>query len=151
MKGNLVDELKNVSLTNPELFNNYSDDMLNDILLMREVVRTKGVFPTTMYYVGEDVQNDLVFHLNLLKYGKFDPIDYVFVGEPLIKEYEFSINVSDFSNSYVGLDVRAQRIFWDTLNNKLKEAGYKYPFYNVDKETRIALEEIESSNRRGSK
>ena len=153
-KNYAVKELGESLVNNLTLMNKYPEEVTNNILLMREIVKTKGISSALMYYVGEDVQNDLVFHLNLLKYGSFNPVDYASIEEErniYDDFYNTSLEISDFSNTHVGLDVRAQRVFWEMLNKKLASLGYGYPFYDIDKEVRIAVEEIESSNRRGSK
>lgn len=147
MDNSIVEKVKEYALTDPFYFNELSSEICNDVLLMREIALNDGVYPTIMYYVGDDVQNDLIFHLNLLNHSDFSPLDYV-MGDSLDSlddKYKITLDVSDFSNSYVGINVRRERVFWEVLNEKLAEVGYKYPFYNVDKEVRIAVEEIENS------
>lgn len=154
MDNSIVEKVKEYALTDPFYFNELSSEICNDVLLMREIALNDGVYPTIMYYVGEDVQNDLVFHLNLLKHCQFNVLDYS-SGRVILsscdEQFGMSLDVSDFSNTYVGFDVRCERSFWDLLNRKLEENGYNYPFYDVDKEVRIALEEKEECRSRGKK
>lgn len=128
---------------NPSMIQNYPESIRGDVLLMREVSKIKGIDCTIMYYVLDDVQDDLEFHLNLLKNGIFHPIDYVSWNSSS-DDYSFSLDISQFSNSFIGLSVRKSELFWNLLNEKLKEVDY--PVYDVEREVSIAVRELENIN-----
>ncbi len=120
----------------------------NDVLWMREIAKTDGVDSAIQFFVLDDVQNDLEFHLNLLQHGNLEMSDYVSNREKnnFDDECDSFSNLSHFTNSFVGLNVRMSRLFWETLNQKLIENHYSP--YDVENEIRIAKEENDSKDKK---
>ena len=128
---------------NPSSLQNYPDSIRKDIFLMREISKIKGIDSIILYYVLDEVQDDLEFHLNLLQNGIFHSIDFIPSSFGSYSD-EYSFDISHFSNSFIGLSVRESELFWELLNKKLEEAGCAT--YDIEKEVRIAREELERMN-----
>ncbi len=136
-----LSDICNAVLLDYNVLSNLPYSVRNDVQWMREIAKTDGVDSAIQFFALDEVQDDLEFHLNLLQHGNIDMRDYVSSRENnhSNNEYDSLLDLSDFTNSFVGLNVRMSRLFWETLNQKLMENHFSP--YDIEKEIRIAKEE----------
>lgn len=138
-----IDEIREFALTNhPTYFQDFPDSIKNNIELMRELTKTKGLNSFIVYYLGPDVRNDSEAMINLVNNCRTSNFEDYFRNEWY---YEKPIpNKSDLGYTTIGLDVRTNPLFWESLNTRIfeinKEEGKEYPYFDTEKEIRIATE-----------
>ena len=107
---------------------------------MRELTKTPGLRPILLSYLGENIRNDETAMVNLVNNCSDEYFDYIGFQNK-------GKNQSDLIYQDIGLDVRTSPLFWDSLNmriQQLRATGYEIPYFDTEKELRIANEKKEA-------
>lgn len=127
----------------PTYFQDFPDTIKNNVGLMRRLTKTPNLNSFIVYYLGEDVRNDSEAMINLVNNCRTNNF-----GEYLRDDWNYrdpQPNKSDLGYETIGLDVRSNPLFWESLNARVleinKEEGTNYPYFDTEKEIRIATEE----------
>lgn len=110
---NKPENVKKIALYHPVYFSYVSDEVKNDIDLMRECASQQGIQPILTCYVGEKVEDDFEFIARLIMNSDENTFD--FVGNSLE-----SLEDSDMRyGKSIGETVRSNPYFWQLLNSKI--------------------------------
>ena len=138
-----IEEIREFALSNhPSEFQNFPDSIKNNVELIRELTKTPGLSSFIVYYLGPDVRNDSEAMINLVNNCKTSNFNDYFNDDIW---YDGQLpNKSDLGYTTIGLDVRTNPLFWESLNTRIleinKEEGKNFPYFDTEKEIRIATE-----------
>lgn len=138
-----IDEIREFALNNhPTYFQNFPDSIKNNIELMRELTKTPGLNSFIVYYLGPNVRNDSEAMINLVNNCRTSNFPEYFNDDIW---YDGQLpNKSDLGYDTIGLDVRTNPLFWESLNTRIleinKEEEKNYPYFDTEKEVRLATE-----------
>lgn len=133
-----TEELKEFAVTNPYGFSEIPEETKNNVELMREVTAQPGLKPILLCYLGDDVRNDPTTMINIVNNCLDDYFDY------LTSTPHNNPNKSDLAYTSIGLDVRTDPLFWESLNTRILELNktndYQMDYFDTTKEIRLATE-----------
>lgn len=136
-----IDEIREFALSNhPNEFQDFPDSIKNNVELMRELTKTPGLSSFIVYYLGPDVKNDSEAMINLVNNCRTSNFNDYFNDDIW---YDGQLpNKSDLGYTTIGLDVRTNPLFWESLNTRIleinKEEGKNFPYFDTEKEIRLA-------------
>ncbi|MBQ2909870.1 MAG: hypothetical protein IJE53_03615 [Bacilli bacterium] len=138
------EDIQEFALTHhPAYFQEYPYTVRNNVELMRRLTKTPNLNSFIVYYLGEDVKNDSETMINLVNNCSTNNFSDYFRDEWQYKPPK--PNQSDLGYEVIGLDVRSNPLFWESLNARVleinKEEGTNYPYFDTEKEIRLATEE----------
>ena len=140
LKSYTLEQIQEFALNNPYSFNDFPKEIREDLTLMRELTKTPGLRPILLSYLGENIRNDETAMVNLVNNCSDEYFDYIGFRNK-------GKNQSDLIYQDIGLDVRTSPLFWDSLNmriQQLRATGYEIPYFDTEKELRIANEKKEA-------
>lgn len=115
-----IDEIREYALTNhPTYFSYFPDTIKNNIELMRQLTKTPGLNSFIVYYLGKDVRNDSEAMINLVNNCKTSNFRDYYNDD--IWSQGTDPNKSDLGYTTIGLDVRTNPLFWESLNARILE------------------------------
>lgn len=120
----------------PYHLNDLPKRYLEDIELMRKATNQPNIRPIILCYMGDNVRNDSETMINIVnncdeRYFDFD--DFRIKDDP---------ERSDLAYDTIGLDVRCNPLFWESLNTRIYEIHKNderpIRYFNAAKEIRLA-------------
>ena len=118
-------------------------EYLDDVELMRKATKSQGLKPIILCYMSDNVRNDSETMINIVNNCQDRSFDYYSPEQDPEK--------SNLSYPTIGLDVRCNELFWETLNTRMyeiyKDSPNKINYFNIEKEIRIATEEKEKQSK----
>lgn len=139
LKSLSLEQLQEFAVNNPYCFGDIPEETRNNVELMRQVTGVPGLKPILLCYMGDDVRNDPTSMINIVNNSIDAQFDY------MKSFYQRDPDKSDLAYSVIGLDVRTDPLFWESLNTRIleinKESEYKMDYFDTNKEIRLATEE----------
>lgn len=137
---NKPNNVKKIAFYHPVYLSCVSDEVKNDINLMRECASQKGIKPILTCYVGEKVKDDFEFIARLIINS--DEHTFDFVGNSAE-----SLNGSDMRyGESIGETVRSNPDFWLLLNSKIASinatSSGQIPQFSIEKELQLVNNEM---------
>ena len=139
LKSYTLEQIQEFALKNPTSFKDFPEETRNNVELMRKLLKTPNLSPSLIWYLGDDVRNDKEAMLNLANHCSPLKFEYHKQGIPQKDESDL------FYSDYIGIDVKTEPLFWDTLNVRIIEINKEFhrtiPLFDTEKELRLANEQ----------
>ena len=130
------ENLKKIALFAPTCFNWIPSSIKENEELMLKCANQTGINPHFLYYMPKKARNDFIFISTIIVNSTEKTFD--FYGESIS-------NLTGSAMRYgteIGADVQKNPIFWDLLNQKIRDINQKngknYPYFDKEVELEIA-------------
>lgn len=137
---NKPENIKKIALYHPVYFSYVSDEVKNDIELMRECASQQGIQPILTCYVGEKVKDDFEFITRLIINSDENTFDFVGNSTESLKDSNMRYGKS------IGQTVRSNPYFWQLLNSKIASinasSSRHIPKLSIEKELELVNNSI---------
>lgn len=131
---NQEENVKLLAVNAPILLSLVSKEKREDKKLMREVSSQSGISPSILYFVGEELQNDFDFVINIIENANSLTFDFYMPNEEGATNLKY--------HDILGQEIKENGAFWSLLNAKidtLNRTGMTHiPNFDVEKELSLA-------------